>query len=57
MKLRSQALLEYALAMGFALLIAVIVFAIVLHIVIHGGRMVMNKTEAVIEEFEKLRKG
>ena len=55
MKLKSQALLEYGLALGFALLIAVIVFAIVLNIVIHGGRLVANETEAVVEELEKMR--
>ena len=48
-------MLEYALAMGFALLIAVIVFAIVLNIVIHGGRLVANETKAVVEELEKMR--
>jgi len=55
MKLKSQALLEYALALGFALLIAVIVFAIVLNIAIHGGRLVANWTEKVLEELEEIR--
>jgi len=53
--IRSKALLEYALAMGFALLIAVIVFAIVLNVAIHGGKMVVNETKAVVEELEKMR--
>jgi len=55
MKLKSQALLEYGLALGFALLIAVIVFAIVLNIAIHGGRLVSNWTEKVLEELEEMR--
>ena len=53
MKLKSQALLEYALAMGFAVLIAVIVALIVVNIAIHGGRLVSNWTEKVLEELEK----
>ena len=53
--IRSQALLEYGLALGFALLVAVIVFAIVLNVAIHGGWMVMNETKAVVEELKKMR--
>ena len=55
MKLKSQALLEYALALGFALLIAVVVMLVVINLAIHSGRLVMNETEAVVEELEKMR--
>ena len=55
MKLRSQALLEYALALGFALLVAVIVFAIVINLAIYGGKLVANETKAIVEELEKMR--
>ena len=55
MKLRSQALLEYGLALGFALLVAVIVFAIVVNIAIYGGKLVANETKAVVEELKKMR--
>jgi len=53
--IRSQALLEYALALGFALLVAVIVFAIVINIAIYGGKLVANETEKVLEELERMR--
>ena len=55
MKLRSQAALEYGLMLGFAVLIAVVVALIVVNIAIHGGRLVANETEAVVEELEKMR--
>jgi len=55
MKLRSQALLEYSLALGFALLIAVIVFAIAVNLAIYGGKLVANETKAIVEELEKMR--
>ena len=55
MKLRSEALLEYALALGFALLVAVIVFAIVINLAIYGGKLVANETKAIVEELEKMR--
>jgi len=54
---RSQALLEYGLALGFALLVAVIVFAIVINVVVYGGKLVANETEKVLEELEKLKEG
>ena len=55
MKLRSQAALEYGLVLGFAVLIAVVVMLVVVNLAIHGGRLVMNETEAVVEELEKMR--
>ena len=55
MKLRSQALLEYGIALGFALLVAVIVFAIVINLAIYGGKLVANETKAIVEELEKMR--
>jgi len=55
MKLRSEALLEYALALGFALLIAVIVFAMAVNLAIYGGKLVASETKAVVEELEKMR--
>jgi len=53
--IRSKALLEYALAMGFALLIAVIVFAIAVNLAIYCGKLVASETKAVVEELEKMR--
>ena len=41
--------------MGFAVLIAVIVALIVVNIAIHGGRLVSNWTEKVLEELEEMR--
>ena len=55
MKLRSQAALEYGLVLGFAVLIAVVVMLIAVSIAVHGGRLVMNETEAVVEELEEMR--
>jgi len=52
---RSQAALEYGLALGFAVLIAAIVMLIAVNIAIHGGRLVMNETEAAVEELERMR--
>ena len=54
---RSQVLLEYSLALGFALLIAVIVMAIAVNLAIYGGKLVANETEKVLEELEKLKEG
>jgi len=54
---RSQALLEYGLALGFALLVAVIVFAIAVNLAIYGGKLVSSETEKVLEELEKLKEG
>jgi len=55
MKLKSQALLEYTLAMGFAVLIAVIVMAVVVNLAIYGGKLMANETKAVVEELKKMR--
>ena len=55
LRMKSQAALEYALAMGFALLIAVVVALIVVNIAIHGGRLVSNWTGKVLEELEEMR--
>jgi len=47
---RSQALLEYLLALALALLIASYVFSAVLNVAVQGGELVKNVTKKIIEE-------